>query len=260
MLVCENLSRRWQGRDGTTVALDDVSLRLERGSFTVLVGRSGCGKTTLLRLLAGLLPPSSGTIRPTDPTAPAPRIGFVFQEPRLMPWLTVADNVGFALAGRLPRVEVRTRTDAALAMMGLADVAGALPHRLSGGMASRVGLARALVGDPDLLLLDEPFAALDALTRRRLQIELVELWTVRRPTVVFVTHDVEEAVLIADRVHRIDGGRIAETIAVDLPRPRRADDPGVVALRARILAGLEADTPRPSAGTTVTDPPRTNHR
>jgi sulfonate transport system ATP-binding protein len=247
MLVCENLSRRWVGRDGTATALDGVSMRLDRGTFTVLVGRSGCGKTTLLRLLAGLLPPSGGVIRPTDPDAPPPRIGFVFQEPRLMPWLDVAANVGFALAGRLPRDEVARRTRAALAMMGLSDVEDALPHRLSGGMASRVGLARALVSDPDLLLLDEPFAALDALTRRRLQIELVDLWTLRRPTVVFVTHDVEEAVLLADRIHRIDGGRIAETIDVALPRPRTATDHRVVALRARILAGLEAEPGRPSA-------------
>ena len=223
MLVCEGLLRRWQSRDGVVVGLDEVTLGFERGRFTVLVGRSGCGKTTLLRLLGGLLQPSSGTIRPTDPTPPPPRIGF-------------------ALAGRLPRGEVAAQVEAALAMIGLTGVERVLPHRLSGGMASRVGLARALVSDPDLLLLDEPFASLDALTRRRLQMDLVDLWTARWPTVVFVTHDVEEAVLLADRIHRIERGRIAATLTVDLPRPRRADDPTVVALRAEILAGLEADT------------------
>lgn len=242
MLVCDRLGRRYSAGGREVTALADVSLDFAPGTFTVLVGPSGCGKTTLLRLIAGLVAPTEGAIRHLGDGRP-PSIGYVFQEPRLMPWLSVADNVGFALKGRLPPGEVAARVADLLDLTGLAAFATARPNQLSGGMASRVGLARALAGDPDLLLLDEPFAALDALTRRRLQGELVALWRRRTPTVVFVTHDVEEAVLMADRVVRLDGGRVAETLAVPLPRPRDPTDAAVVALRRAVLAGLEAERP-----------------
>lgn len=242
MLVCDRLGRRYAAGGRVVTALADVSLDFAPGTFTVLVGPSGCGKTTLLRLIAGLVAPTEGTIRHLGDGRP-PSIGYVFQEPRLMPWLSVADNVGFALKGRLPPAEITARVADLLDLTGLAAFATARPSQLSGGMASRVGLARALAGDPDLLLLDEPFAALDALTRRRLQGELVALWRRRTPTVVFVTHDVEEAVLMADRVVRLDHGRVAETLAVPLPRPRDPTDAAVVALRRAVLAGLEAERP-----------------
>lgn len=245
MLACDRLGRRYHAGDREITALADVTLGFAPGTFTVLVGPSGCGKTTLLRLLAGLVAPTEGTIRHLG-DGRAPSVGYVFQEPRLMPWLSVADNVGFALKGRRPKPEIAKRVADLLDLTGLSSFATARPSQLSGGMASRVGLARALAGDPDLLLLDEPFAALDALTRRRLQGELVALWRRRTPTVVFVTHDVEEAVLLADRVVRLDAGRVAEIVDVTLSRPRDPTDPAMVALRRRVLAGLEADTPSPS--------------
>jgi sulfonate transport system ATP-binding protein len=239
MLVCDRLGRRYTTAGRDVVALADVSLSFAPGTFTVLVGPSGCGKTTLLRLIAGLVAPTDGTIRHLGDGRP-PAVGYVFQEPRLMPWLSVADNIGFALKHRRPKPEIAARVAELLDLTGLTAFAHARPSQLSGGMASRVGLARALAGDPDLLLLDEPFAALDALTRRRLQAELVALWRHRLPTVVFVTHDVEEAVLLADRVVRLDAGRVAETLDIPLPRPRDPTDPAVVGLRRIILAGLEA--------------------
>jgi sulfonate transport system ATP-binding protein len=245
MLVCEGLGRRFTTGDREVVALAGVSLAFAPGTFTVLVGPSGCGKTTLLRLLAGLATPTEGVIRHLGDGRP-PSVGYVFQEPRLMPWLTVADNIGFALKGRRPKAEIADRVAELLDLTGLAAFAAARPHQLSGGMASRVGLARALAGAPDLLLLDEPFAALDALTRRRLQGELLALWARRRPTVVFVTHDVEEAVLLADRIVRLDGGTVADSLDVALPRPRDPTDAAVVAHRRLILAGLEAG-PEPHA-------------
>lgn len=240
MLTFDQLSCHYQIGSQAVIALNRVSLTIERGTFTVLVGPSGCGKTTLLRLVAGLVSPSSGAMRPTAAGAPPLSIGYVFQEPRLMPWLSVADNVGFGLPYKGRSTEERQRIRAMLVLTGLEGFSAALPHQLSGGMASRVGLARALVTEPDLFLLDEPFAALDALTRRRLQGELVNLWTLRRPTVIFVTHDVEEAVLLADRVCRMQQGDIVDAFEVELPRPRDPTDPAFVALRRRILSGLEA--------------------
>jgi sulfonate transport system ATP-binding protein len=245
MLSCRGLTKNYSIDGREVVALREVDLDLPKASISVVVGPSGCGKTTLLRLLAGLEQPSGGTIlrdggerAQADVTARA-RIGYVFQEPRLMPWLSVARNVGFVLEGRMAKAEIAARVADILAIMGLTAFAGARPDQLSGGMASRVGLARALVSGPELLLLDEPFAALDAMTRRRLQAELVALWQRLAPTIVFVTHDVEEAALLADRVYRMDGGAIVERYSNPMPRPRDATDAGIVALRREILAGLE---------------------
>ena len=241
MLELRGLGKRYTVRDREVVALADVDLALSPGSFTVVVGRSGCGKSTLLRLLAGLVAPTTGEI---SHTRRRPTVGCVFQEPRLMPWLTVAGNVGFGLVGKVAKAEIAARVEAALALVGLADFRHAYPDQLSGGMASRVGLARALVLEPELLLLDEPFAALDAFTRRGLQGELTDIWLARRPTVVFVTHDVEEAVLLADQVVHMDGGRIIGRRPVPLPRPRDATDRELVALRRAILDDLSGGAGR----------------
>ncbi|MDQ2082858.1 ABC transporter ATP-binding protein [Xanthobacteraceae bacterium Astr-EGSB] len=244
MPSCRGLGKTFRIDGRNVVALRDVDLDLPRASISVFVGPSGCGKTTLLRLLAGLEQPTSGVIlrdgaEPSQAAAERTRVGYVFQEPRLMPWLSVARNVGFNLEGRLPKVEIATRVADILSIMGLTTFASARPDQLSGGMASRVGLARALVSNPDLLLLDEPFAALDAMTRRRLQAELVALWQRLSPTIVFVTHDVEEAALLADTVYRMESGAIVARYPNSIPRPRDATDAGIVALRRAILAGLE---------------------
>ena len=246
MAELRGISKVYTADDRRIVALRSVTLDVPAGEFTVLVGPSGCGKTTILRLLAGLERPTTGTISTADETTGGsnPAIGYVFQEPRLFPWLTVAENIAFPLRRRVSPTETKARVDAVLEMMGLAAFAGVRPDHLSGGMASRVGLARALVTQPSLLLLDEPFGALDAMTRRRLQSELTELWQRLRPTVVFVTHDVEEAVLLADAIYRMDRGAIAARYANAAPRPRNPSDADVVALRGRILAELDSRPPR----------------
>ena len=245
MLELAGIGRRYRVAGGEVTALADVDLAFPRGSLTTIVGRSGCGKTTLLRILAGLDQPSEGEIR--RPGAKAPRIGVVFQEPRLMPWLDVAGNVGFALRGRQPRPVIAERCAAALALVGLAAFAGAMPAQLSGGMAQRVAIARALVQEPELLLLDEPFAALDAFTRRTMQNELVAIWQRSQPTIVFVTHDVEEAVLLGERALEMQAGRVAGHEDIALPYPRDPTDPQVNhhrrAILERLMAPLAAGAP-----------------
>lgn len=236
MLETRGLGKTFAIPGRHVAAVSKVDIRLEPGSFTAIVGRSGCGKSTLLRLLASLTEPSAGSIHYAG--GQKPNIGCVFQEPRLMPWLTVARNVAFGLSGKLPKAELDARIASALDLVGLTAFRDAHPDQLSGGMASRVALARALAMKPELLLLDEPFAALDAFTRRGLQQELSAIWHARRPTIVFITHDVEEAVLLADTVLHMDAGRIVDSIHVPLRHPREPTDPALIALRRRILAGL----------------------
>ena len=221
---------------GTVPVLHDVQLRIAGGEFVAILGPSGCGKSTLLRLIASLERPSSGAVRlgGGEVTAVDPRCAIVFQEPRLLPWRTVAANV--ALGAR--RIADRPAPDGLLELVGLSEFAAALPHQLSGGMAQRAALARALIGRPEVLLLDEPFAALDALTRMRMQDLLLDVCRRVRPTVVLVTHDVDEAIYLADRIV-VMGPRpagVAATVAVPLPRPRDRGDSALAPLRAAILA------------------------
>jgi sulfonate transport system ATP-binding protein len=224
-------------------ALDRVSLEIAAGEIVSVIGGSGSGKSTLLRLVAGLDVPSEGRIliEGTPVLRPHPAIGLVFQEPRLLPWLAVKDNVGFGLTG-LPAAERRERVMEALVRVGLAANAGHWPRQLSGGMAQRVALARALVARPRALLLDEPFSALDALTRASLQDHLVGLWVYERPTFVLVTHDIEEALILADRVVVLGSrpGRITATMSVPLARPRDRDDPAFEALKHELRHALVA--------------------
>jgi sulfonate transport system ATP-binding protein len=211
--------------------LDDLDLDLATGSFTALLGRSGSGKSTLLRTLAGLDTAPEGVV-----TVPARR-AVVFQEPRLLPWKRVWRNVALGL--RVPDSQARARE--ALAELGLAHRLDAWPLTLSGGEAQRVALARALVREPELMLLDEPFAALDALTRLRMQALISELWQAHRLTVLLVTHDVDEALLLADRAVVLRDGRIAADIAIPLDRPRRHGDRDFIRLRQRLLGELGVD-------------------
>jgi sulfonate transport system ATP-binding protein len=213
---------------GTNSVLRGLDLQLRAGEFTALLGRSGSGKSTLLRTLAGLDPVMEGTV-----TMPASR-AVVFQEPRLLPWKRVWQNVTLGL--RVPNA--RKLAEEALAEVGLGHRLNAWPLTLSGGEAQRAALARALVRAPELLLLDEPFAALDALTRMRMQAMVAGLWQTHKPAVLLVTHDVDEAVQLADRILLLENGRIALDLNVNLPRPRRHDAPGFNALRARLLDAL----------------------
>jgi NitT/TauT family transport system ATP-binding protein len=204
-----------------TTALDGIDLRVERGEFVAVVGPSGCGKSTLLRLAAGLESPTTGSV-----TVGSESLGFIFQEPTLLPWRTVRRNVELCVELRhLDKVTRRARADAALGAVGLADFADQLPKTLSGGMKMRASLARALTLAPEVLLLDEPFGALDEMTRLDMQVELLRLYSEKRFTAMFITHSVSEAVYLAGRVVAMTArpGRIAGVFDIDLPYPRGAE-------------------------------------
>jgi sulfonate transport system ATP-binding protein len=245
MLSIEAVSKTYPGG---VDALDRVSIEVAAGEIVAVVGGSGCGKSTLLRLVCGLDRPSAGRVLLDGAvvTGPHEKIGIVFQEPRLLPWLTVAGNVEFGLADR-PRGERTGRAAAQLARVGLADKASAWPRQLSGGQAQRAAIARALVTRPEVLLLDEPFSALDAFTRIDLQDHLLNLWMDLEPTLLLVTHDVDEAIVLADRVvvMKPRPGRVHEEIAVDLPRPRDRQSAAFDFARRRVLGALDRSLARP---------------
>jgi len=228
-------------------ALEKFSATIKVGEIVAIIGGSGCGKSTLLRAVSGLDPASSGRVALDGVTITAPhaKIGIIFQEPRLLPWLSVADNIGFGL-GDLPADVRRTRIVHALTKVGLADKASAWPRELSGGQAQRVAIARALVPQPEVLLLDEPFSALDAFTRRDLQDHLLDLWAETRPTLVLVTHDVDEAVVLADRVFvmRPRPGRLFEEIQISLGRPRDRNSQSFDNFKRRVLTALDRSLDR----------------
>jgi NitT/TauT family transport system ATP-binding protein len=218
------------GTDDPVLALRNVDLDVSRGEFVSLIGPSGCGKSTLLRLIGDLLPPTSGTLSVNSKTPRQARLareyGIVFQQPVLYDWRTVAQNVQLPLEiMRVPPAESRVRADALLRLVGLAEFAHRYPWELSGGMQQRVSIARALSFKPSLLLMDEPFGALDEMTRERLNRELLNIWSATGTTVVFVTHSIAEAVFLSDRVVVMSPrpGRIEATVEIDLPRPRDVD-------------------------------------
>jgi sulfonate transport system ATP-binding protein len=243
MLEIAGLSKCFEQSAGTQrFALADIGLTVGEHEFVSLVGTSGCGKSTLLRIVSGLEQPTAGKVSLARRLVegPTPDVAMVFQEPRLMPWLTVRENVRLALLG-LARVEQDSRIDRALRDVGLSDSADSLPRQLSGGMAQRAAIARALVRKPSILLLDEPFSALDSFTRLKLQAHLISLWLGSRFTIVFVTHDLEEAVMLSDRVVVLRGqpGRIHGEVRIDLPRPRTRTATDVQALREEIVRALD---------------------
>jgi NitT/TauT family transport system ATP-binding protein len=226
MLIVDNVVKSFSNDNNATRALDGVSLTVETGEFLTIIGPSGCGKSTLLSAVAGFLQPDSGTIsidgRPVD--GPAEGRAVVFQQASLMPWRTVDKNIGYGLALQraLPRKDIPARVQAAVDTVGLQGYENHYPHQLSGGMQQRVNLARALATQPDLLLMDEPFGALDALTKEVLQDELLDIVQKRTSTTVFITHDIEEAVFLGDHVVVMSArpGRIAHVRELPFGRPR----------------------------------------
>jgi NitT/TauT family transport system ATP-binding protein len=236
------------GRGSSAVrALDHVSLEVAPGEFTCLIGASGCGKSTLLALVAGLEQPTSGEVSTGAGNGSGPGVAFMFQEPALFPWLTAAGNVELALRARgVAKAERRQRTGELLETVHLGGFGGKRPHELSGGMRQRVALARSLAQDADVLLMDEPFGALDAMTRDVLHDELDRICADRQLTVLFVTHNVREAVRLGDRVVVLSSrpGRIIDEFAVGIERPRRIDSAPVAELAARITDRLREEMSR----------------
>jgi nitrate/nitrite transport system ATP-binding protein len=238
-------------KKGRFHALRDINLRVKQGEFVTLIGHSGCGKSTLLNLIAGLTRASDGTLicAGREIAGPSPERAVVFQNHSLLPWLTCFDNVYLGVervfGGKEAKTSLATRTHAALSLVGLDHASTKRPHEISGGMKQRVGIARALAMEPKVLLMDEPFGALDALTRAHLQDELLKIVAKTGSTVVMVTHDVDEAVLLSDRIVMMTNGpaaTIGEVLAIDLARPRDriglAEDPKYVHYRAEVLEFL----------------------
>jgi NitT/TauT family transport system ATP-binding protein len=230
-------------RFGDFLALGNTNLRVKEGEFICLIGPSGCGKSTLLRIIAGFELASDGTtiVSGREVDGPGPDRGMVFQDYGLFPWLTVRANIGFGPSARgLPKGKITEIVDRFVELVGLSRFADAFPHQLSGGMKQRVAIARVLANDARVVLMDEPFGALDAMTRERLQDELLELWARTGLTIIFVTHAIEEAILLADRVVAMQPGpgRIVSDTRIGLPRPRDVASPEFNDLRRELSAGL----------------------
>jgi len=246
MLKIEKLHKEFPKDDGKMVAIDDFSFEVKDGEFVCLLGPSGCGKTTVLRIIAGLEEKTSGSILldGKEIDKPGSDRGMVFQEFALLPWRNVQKNVEFGLEIKgLDPAARKESADRYIELVGLKGFENSLPKQLSGGMKQRVGIARALANDPEILLMDEPFGALDAQTRNQMQKELLRIWEETKKTVLFVTHSVDEAVFLADKVIVLTTrpSRIKEVFEVKQPRPRDRADPAFLALRKKILAELEQE-------------------
>jgi NitT/TauT family transport system ATP-binding protein len=247
---CVSIGKVWYaGSARAHEALTDISLEIYPGEFVVLLGPSGCGKTTLLYLIAGLEQPSSGTVSAHgEPvTGPAPERSLIFQEASLFPWLNVWQNVAFGLSVRGVPTEQRKETARkVLGRVGLSDAFGKRPDELSGGMRQRVAVGRALAMQPKVLLMDEPFASLDFQTRVKMQSFLLDVWDVSKASVLFVTHYIDEAIALADRVVVLTArpGRIKAIVSIDLPRPRDLTSPALLALRVELTSLLRDEVDR----------------
>ena len=260
-LVVHDVSKVFVAADGSPVpVLDRLSLTVAAGEMASLVGPSGCGKSTLLRLIAGLDPATEGELRvgATPITGPSAERGLVFQDPNLFPWLTVRGNIQAGLVARGVLGRRRREVEEFMALVGLEAFANAYPHQLSGGMAQRAALARALINHPKVLLMDEPLGSLDAFTRMRMQDEVLRLWRARGTTMLLVTHDIDEAIYMCDRIVLLTPRpcRVERVLEVPLPRPRQRNSPAFLRLRGEILEMLNfagkslGEGPQSAAGVT----------
>jgi sulfonate transport system ATP-binding protein len=242
MLKIERVSKQFNNE---FITLQEINLQINLGEIVSLVGTSGCGKSTLLRIISGLEHPTTGFVKIDDDiiVEPHPKVGIIFQEPRLMPWLNVWENVsfGFGSVSKSKKSEQALLTQAWIDQVGLTEFSASLPRELSGGMAQRVAIARALVTKPSILLLDEPFSALDAFTRMKLQEHLLKIWEYDKPTMILVTHDIEEALVLSDRIIMMRGnpGRIHQEFVLDLPRPRKRTELNFQRWKERLLSELD---------------------
>lgn len=241
MIECEGVKAQF----GPATIYEDLTFRVERGEFLCILGPSGCGKSTTLRLIGDLIPASGGTIRVggEPPHAAWEKIAYVFQSPRLLPWRSALDNVVLSMEmryGNMSQAEMRARAHELLRLVGLAADVAKYPRMLSGGERQRVAIARALAVDPEIILMDEPFSALDVTTRTRLRLEIVSIWQQTGKTIVFVTHDIDEALVVADRILLLSGkpSRVVETLRVEVPRPRVVDDVPVLRHYRQVLHEL----------------------
>jgi NitT/TauT family transport system ATP-binding protein len=249
-VLIRGVTKRFQVGDGEIDALGRIGVAIDPGAFVCLIGASGCGKSTLLRIVAGFEEPSTGevTVDGKPVTGPGSDRGMVFQDYALFPWMTVKQNVGFGPRQRqLPRREVEEIADEFVKLVGLEQAANRYPNQLSGGMKQRVAIARVLANHANILLMDEPFGAVDALTREQLQRELLQIWARSRVTILFVTHSVEEAALLADRVLVMSAGpgRIESDIRIDLPRPRDVSSPEFNSVRRDLARRLTSHLAAP---------------
>jgi len=250
ILEITNLVKQFPKEDGALVAIDNFNLKVEEGEFVCVLGPSGCGKTTLLRMIAGLDKPTSGSIvlKGEEIKSTGPDRGMVFQDFALFPWRTVRKNIEFGLEIKnIPAAQRHKTSDKYIELVGLKGFEDSHPYELSGGMKQRVGIARALANDPSILLMDEPFGALDAQTRNQMQKELLRVWKETKKTVVFITHSVDEAVFLADRVVVLTTrpSKVKEIFKIEQERPRDRASPEFLALRKRILTELEIEATQP---------------
>lgn len=240
-IVLEKLNKSFVRPDlgGVIDVLNNVSLTIHPGEFLSIIGASGCGKSTLLRMIAGLDFPTDGDLlfNKSEITGPDSKRGLVFQDPTLFPWLTVEQNIAFGLKSRRVRENRKERVDEFIDIIGLTEFKKSFPHQLSGGMAQRVSLARALINEPEVLLLDEPLGALDAFTRMNMQDEILRLWEQQKNTMILITHDVDEAVYLSDRIIIMSPrpGRIRQEMMIEISRPRNRSDPDFIHYRTKIL-------------------------
>lgn len=241
-VLIDGISKTFTIDKGSLPVLEDINLFFHQGEFISIVGTSGCGKSTLLKMIIGLESPTAGqiTVAGRVVTKPSVDCGMVFQEARLFPWLTVEENIEFGITKKISKAEKKQLVIQHIELVGLSGFEKALPKQLSGGMQQRVSIARALVNKPDVLLLDEPFGALDALTRINMQNEVLKLWEHEKKTMILVTHDIDEAIFLSDRIVVLSSrpGRVMDIIDVDLPRPRERSSDDFLKIRGTIFKYL----------------------